>query len=73
MSAAYFRRDSGSGGGEGRGACVGVCGGYVGGSSPPAEGMISVLRRACMKRPEAIRVSSFVYVGGMVTAHCPQK
>ena len=57
-------------------ACVCVCvrvWGYIGGSSPPAEGMISVLRRACMKRPEAIRVSSFVYVGGMVTAHCPQK
>ena len=53
--------------------CVCVCGGYIGGSSPPAEGMISVLRRACMKQPEAIRVSSFVYVGGMVTAHCPQK
>ena len=54
--------------------CVGGGGGgYIGESSPPAEGMISVLRRACMKRPEAIHVSSFVYVGGMVTAHCPQK
>ena len=42
-------------------------GGYIGESSSPAYGMISVLRQACMKRPEAIRV----YVEGMVTAHCP--